>query len=434
MTDATQKYLRSADYNTESSAVIAGSVNSNVRLGGASIPLCFERAEGPHLYDIDGNTFIDYALGMGPTILGHAPKVVSDAVAQSLSMGQMFAGQHRAELELGKLLVEHIPSAERVRIGMTGSEVVQAALRVSRAHTGRKKFIKFEGQYHGWFDNVLISHSPHPAEPGEKLPVPREAHLETRGQSRSVLDDVIVLPWNDLDAVRHTLEEHGDNIAALITEPVMCNTGAILPRKGYLEGLRELTREHGVVLIFDEVITGFRLGLGGAQGRYGITPDLSTFAKAMANGFPIAALAGRRDLMDMFGTGAVNHSGTYNSNVPSVVASIATIRALAADNGAALARAEDMGKALMAGLAEIGGASGLQVSGVGTCFNTYFGESGSVIDYQSYRKTDQARQKEFLVALLANGIRPTARGTWFVSTAHDQTTIDSTLDAARKAL
>ncbi len=422
-------------YNVEASKVIAGAVNSNVRLGGAPLPLCFERAEGAYLYDVDGNRHIDYALGMGPTILGHAPRQVCEAVAGSLSLGQMYAGQHRAELELGKLLQEHIPSAGLVRIGMSGSEVVQAALRLARAHTGRRKFVKFEGQYHGWFDNVLISHSPRAAEAGEVLPLPREPHLETIGQVESVKGDVMVLPWNDIDAIERVFAEHGHDIAAVITEPAMCNTGVIAPRPGYLEHLRAATEKHGIVLIFDEVITGFRLGLGGAQARFGITPDLSTFAKAMASGFPVAALVGRADLMQRFGNGSVNHSGTYNSNVPSIVASIETVRELARDDGAALKHAEAMGNAIMEGLRAIAAKQGLnlQASGFGTCFNTYFGAPDSVHDYHSYKRTDLATQQKFLAGLVQHGVRPTGRGTWFVSASHSETDVAETLDAVRAA-
>jgi len=433
MSAARLQFTASGAFNRESREVIAGSVNSNVRLAGAPMPLCFDHGEGAHLIDIDGNRFVDYALGMGPDILGHAPRPVCDAVARTLSQGQMFAGQHRAELDLARLLTTHIPSAELTRIGMTGSEVVQAALRLARAHTGRRKFIKFEGQYHGWFDNVLISHGP---VAGDDLPIPREPHLETKGQLESVTNDIIVLPWNDADALERVLNDQGHEIAAVITEPALCNTGAIAPLPGYLERMREATHKHGTILIFDEVITGFRLDVGGAQKRFGVIPDLSTFAKAMAAGFPVAALVGRRDLMEQIGTGKVNHSGTYNSNVPSVAAAIATIETLAADNGAALAHAETVGTSLMEGLRELGRARGvrLKVQGFGTCFNTFFGEADSVSDYQSYKKTDIATQQAFLAALVERGVRPTNRGTWFVSTAHQDSDVATTLDAAAEAL
>lgn len=423
----------STDYNKVAAKTIAGSVNSNVRLAGSPTPLCFERGEGAYLYDIDGNRYFDYALGMGPTILGHAPKAVCDAVAQSLYLGQMFAGQHTAELELAQLLQTHIPSAQLTRVGMSGSEMVQAALRVSRAFTGKRKFIKFEGQYHGWYDNVLISHAPQAA---DDLPIPRDPHLESAGQTQSVKDEIIVLPWNDVEALETVIATHGDDIAAIITEPAMCNTGVIAPCPGYLERMRELTTANNIILIFDEVITGFRLALGGAQDRFGITPDLSTFAKAMAGGFPVAALVGRTDLMEMFGTGKVNHSGTYNSNVQSVVAAVATLKELEANDGAALKHVDEVGNRLIDGLKKIAADSGenLQVTGYGAAVNTYFGEPDSVCDYQSYKKGDAGKLQALLSTLTGQGVRPTGRGTWFISAAHSNDDIDQTLAIVRDAL
>lgn len=423
-------------WNAEAGKFIAGSVNSNVRLAGAPAPLCFTRAKGPHLWDLDGNRHIDYALGMGPAILGHAPDEVITAVAESLDQGQLFAGQHPAELELAKLLVEAIPSAELTRVGMTGSEMVQAALRVSRAHTGRRKYIKFEGQYHGWFDNVLVSHAPPVATPGETLLPVRKKKIESAGQLAEASDDMIVLPWNDIAALEQVIAEQGDDIAAVLTEPAMCNTGAIHPKEGYLERMRELTEERGIVLIFDEVITGFRFGLGGAQAHFGVTPDLSTFAKAMAGGFPVAALVGKAEIMQRFAEG-VNHSGTYNSTVQSVVAAIAAVHALQADGGAALNRAEATGQALMAGLRDLAGETGvpLRVEGWGVAFSTFFAPAThEVVDYQSFRQSDGERLARFLAVLVEQGVRPTSRGTWFVSAAHGEAEVEETLAAARIAL
>ncbi len=427
-------FTASAEWNEKARQVIAGAVNSNIRLAGAPIPLCFTRGEGAYLFDVDGNRHVDYALGMGPTILGHAPKPVCDAVAASLSRGQLFAGQARDELDLGQRLTAMIPSAELVRIGMTGSEVVQAALRVSRAFTGRRKVVKFEGQYHGWFDNILVSNAPAVAAPGANLPLPREPKLESRGQLEHGASEMLVLPWNDIGALETVIAAHGHEIAAILTEPAMCNTGAIAPRPDYLERIRELASAHGIVLIFDEVITGFRLGLGGAQERFGVTPDLSTFAKAMAGGFPVSALVGRADIMRLFADG-VNHSGTYNANLQSVVAAIATLDALAADGGAALKRAEEAGLALMDGLRRIARDRGLplRVEGWGAAFATFFAPADlEVTDYQSFRQADGARLQVFLAALAGHGIRPTSRGTWFVSSAHDADAIEETLAAVKR--
>lgn len=426
----------SAAWNAEAAKVIAGAVNSNVRLAGAPIPLCFTHGAGAHLFDLDGNRHVDYALGMGPTILGHAPGPVCDAVAASLSRGQLFAGQCRDELDLGQRLTAMIPSAELVRIGMTGSEVVQAALRVSRAFTNRRKVVKFEGQYHGWFDNILVSNAPEVAAPGANLPLPREAKLESRGQLEHGASEMLVLPWNDIAALESVIAGHGHDIAAILTEPAMCNTGAIAPLPGYLERMRELATGHGIVLIFDEVITGFRLALGGAQERFGVVPDLSTFAKAMAGGFPVSALTGRADIMRLFAEG-VNHSGTYNANLQSVVAAVATLDALAADDGAALTRAETAGLALKDGLRRIARDRNLplRVEGWGTAFATFFApDDMAITDYQSFRQADGARLQGFLATLAGHGVRPTGRGTWFVSSAHDAEVVEETLALVDRAL
>lgn len=419
-------FEQSRRYHELACGVIAGGVNSNVRLG--QQPLCFASASGSKLVDLDGNTYVDYALGMGPTILGHAPPGLLAAVSASLADGQLFAGQHSSELELARLLQQCIPSAELVRIGMTGSEMVQAALRAARAHTGRPGFIKFEGQYHGWFDNVLVNQSGPAGDVSQGVPLP--IHIQTPGQAVSAVQDTFVLPWNDVDAVAELLARDGDRIAALITEPVMFNTGGVHPRPGYLQALRELCDRHGVVLIFDEVITGFRLGLGGAQELFGVRPDLSTFAKAFGGGFPVAAIAGRRDIMELFEQG-VNHSGTYNSNLVSIAAGIATLEELMRDGGAVYGRIERIGGALMAGMNEIAQrrSADLRVSGFGSAFHTQFTREPEVYDYATYARGDAGRLKRFIDALLLKGVRPTSRGTWFVSAAHDEADVDHTLSA-----
>jgi glutamate-1-semialdehyde 2,1-aminomutase len=425
-------FQKSISYHHAAGAVIAGAVNSNVRLG--SFRLCFSSASGSKLIDVDGNEYIDYALGMGPTILGHAPEFLIAAVAKTLQTGQLFAGQHQSELVLAELLRHHIPSAELVRIGMTGSEMVQAALRVARAYTNRTGFIKFEGQYHGWFDNVLVNQSGPAGNRSGSLPF--RTHLQTKGQAVNSTVDTHVLPWNDADAVSRYLVEHGSKIAAIITEPVMCNTGVIPPRPGYLEELRRLCNQHGVVLIFDEVITGFRLGLSGAQGKFGVCPDLSIFAKAFGGGFPIAALAGRREIMSLFATADVNHSGTYNANLISIAAGIATINQLAADHGAAYSRIETTGQKLITGMREIAArrSTNLKITGFGSIFHTLFSDEPEIVDYASYKGADAVHQKAFIEALLPLGVRPTSRGTWFVSAAHSDEDVSRTLAAVDTTL
>jgi glutamate-1-semialdehyde 2,1-aminomutase len=412
-------------------ARIAGGVNSNVRLGAA--PMCFASGAGSRLTDVDGNVYIDYALGMGPNILGHAPPGVIAEVSRTLGIGQLFAGQHVLELELANKLCSCVRSAELVRFGLTGSEMVQAALRVARAYTARSGIIKFEGHYHGWFDNILINLNGPVARAGD--PLPRPHYFQSAGQLPHASDDVAVLPWNDFEAIDRYVGANASKIAAIITEPVMFNTGGILPKEGYLQHLRRVTKAHGIVLIFDEVITGFRVALGGAQELYNVEPDLSVFAKALGAGFPVAALTGRRDIMELIASGRVNHSGTYNANVVSLSAAIAALRELSADGQAAYKRIKALGTTLMEGIAASARRCGviLQVSGLPSAFHTCFA-SHPIHDYTSYSKADHKRLGAFLAALLEHGVRPTGRGTWFLSTAHTDGDIASTLDAAERAL
>jgi glutamate-1-semialdehyde 2,1-aminomutase len=421
----------SQHYHELAKTRIAGGVNSNVRLSDS--PICFASGSGSRLTDVDGNVYIDYALGMGPNILGHAPLAVTDEVSRTLATGQLFAGQHALELELANKLCGCVKSAELVRFGLSGSEMVQAALRVSRAYTGRPDVIKFEGHYHGWFDNIFINQNGPIADEGN--PLPRPHHLQSEGQAPHASDDVVVLPWNDFEVIDRYVSANGSKIAAIITEPVMLNTGGILPNPDYLQHLRRVATAHNIVLIFDEVITGFRVALGGAQELYDVEPDLSVFAKALGAGFPVSALAGRREIMELFGSGRVNHSGTYNANLVSISAALATLRELSANDQAAYKRINALGRTLMEGLAAAARRCGadLQISGLPSAFHTCFA-SHPIHDYSTYLRADHKRLGLFLAALLECGVRPTGRGTWFVSTAHTASDIAATLDAAEQAL
>lgn len=424
---------QSLEYHTEASGSIAGGVNSNVRLLGQSPPLCFAGAHGAYLTDLDGNHYVDYALGMGPAILGHAPKVLVDAVARSLERGQLYAGQSRLELDLALRLNRHLPGAELVRLGMTGTEMVQTALRLARAATGRARVVKFAGHYHGWLDNVLTNDITFSV---TSLSRTTQALPQTRGQSQSALGDMVVLPWNDLAILRAYADRFGNETAAIIMEPVMCNTGVIPPAPGYLEGVRNLCDERGIVFIIDEVVTGLRLGLRGAQGMFDIVGDLSIFAKALGGGVPIAALTGRHKLMSLIGSGAVNNSGTYNSNVIGLAAAIATVDTLASEEGAVYVRIEALGRSLIDGMRAIAKSrsDNLIVQGYPAVFNTSFGDLASIATVEDYRRCDEARQRRFLAALLERGVRPTARGTWFVSAAHTELEVQTTLAAVHDAL
>lgn len=429
------QYQRSIHLYEQACDYLAGGVSSNFRLGGKPVPLFFKRAAGSKLYDVDGNEYIDYALGMGPSILGHAPESVLRAVSGSLESGQLYAGQHAAEVALARRICELVPCAERVRLGMSGSEADQAALRVARAYTGKPKIIKFEGHYHGWFDNIYASIHPRPQESGPySAPYTVPASL---GQDSNSLQNLVTLPWNDIEVLHKRLNaSDGNQIAGIIMEPILCNTGVVLPKPGYLQSVRELCDERGIVLIFDEVITGFRVGLGGAQEWLGITPDLAVFAKAFGAGFPISCVAGKKDLMDLFGSGRVMHGGTYNSNTVSCSAALATLEILSRDNGAVYPAMHKLGEELMQRLAKLGEEAGLplRVQGLGTVFNTWFGERRTVSQCRDYLDRDVRLQSLFSELLQERGIRPTTRGTWFLSTAHTHQDIEMTLKAAQGAL
>jgi glutamate-1-semialdehyde 2,1-aminomutase len=431
MQDPTNRYSASASYHEHAATRIAGAVNSNVRLLGT--PLCFSEGQGAFLIDVDGNAYVDYALGMGPTILGHAAKPVMDAVERSLARGQIFAGQSRLESELAERMCHYIPGAELVRFGLTGSEMVQTGLRVARAATGRSKFVKFSGHYHGWLDNVLTNEVTFKSDRKASL---TPAVPQTQGQSLGSLGDTVVLTWNDLSLLDAYTTAYGSMTAAIIMEPVMCNTGVIPPSQGFLEGARRLCDRYGIVLIVDEVITGFRLGLSGAQGQFGFVGDLAVFAKALGAGVPIAALTGRSTLMSLIASGSVNHSGTFNANVISMAAAIATLDALAGDDAAAFRRIHVHGQSLIEGIKAIAREANepLIVQGYPSVFNTAFGAGKSIDSAEEYHRCDASRQRRFLNALLDRGVRPTSRGTWFVSASHNETHVDKTLSAVRESL
>src|SRR5690348_10752872 len=337
---------RSAALIAEAAHTVAGGINSNFRIGMAGGPLVFKRGEGPYLQDVNDNWLIDYYCGMGAMILGHTPKAVAQAVKDQVDKGILYAGQSEIEFEAARILCERIPSAQRIRFGSSGSEVAQAAFRLARAVTARRVILKFEGHYHGWFDNILWSTAPAQNAAGpEDAPVLVPGSVGQDAMDATGLD---VIGWNNLERLEARLAK-GD-VAGVIMEPAMCNQGAIEATAGYLEGALAACRKHGAILIFDEVITGFRLGREGAQARFGVTPDLSIFAKAIANGFPVAALVGRADLLDLFVTGGVLHGGTFNAQPVTMAAMVATQTALTSEQYEA---ASQRGVRLRDGIAQI---------------------------------------------------------------------------------
>ncbi|HTR84550.1 MAG TPA: aspartate aminotransferase family protein [Reyranella sp.] len=429
-----RSYAKSIALYERTKKHLAGGVSSNVRYASAPVPLFFERGEGARLYDIDGNVHIDYVLGNGPAILGHAPKPVIDAVAATLADGQVYAAQHPRETELSERLCRLLPSSEVVRFATSGTEAVLMAFRLARAFTGRTKILKFEGHYHGWSDQAFISTRPPLNEAGPaEAPVPVAG---SPGMPESVLGDTVVCGWNDLDLLAQAFERHKDEIAAIIMEPVMVNGGPMPPQPGYLEGARDLCRKHGAMFICDEVITGFRVGLKGAQGRYGVNADLSVYAKAVAAGFPLAMVGGRRDVMDTLLDRGVMHGGTYNGNVQSMAAALAALDVLEADDGAVYRGLERRGTHLMQGLASIAKKHGqaVHVGGLPAIFQVFFTDGPPPRNYRESSACNRDKALAFHLALQEEGIRTNQNSKFFLSTAHDDAIVDETLAAADRAM
>lgn len=413
--------------------VLAGGVSSEFRKYGHPHALFYTHGSGSRIYDVDGNEYVDFTLSQGPLLLGHSHPEVLKAVADYSRKGQLFAGQHLQEVELAEKLNQLIPSAELMRFCLDGSEAVQTALRVARAQTGRKKFLRFEGHYHGWLDNVAWGISA----PSEEALGSREApnvYPWSEGLPEESRDQSIVLPWNDLALVRKVLEKEGETIAAIITEPVMCNNGCILPADGFLEGLRTLCDQHGIALIFDEVITGFRIHPGGAQAYFGVTPDLSVFAKAMGSGYPISVVAGKRSWMRLIEESKVIHAGTLNSGNPSVAAALATLEILQRE--APHARMVQVGQMLMEGLRKLAVDYNqpLLVQGLGPMFHTGFTPLKKVNDYRDTLHYDKVRLSRFTTGMHDRGVRIIGRGLWYISAVHTEQDVDHALEAARETL
>ena len=421
------KFEQSHREVTEGSAYVAGGVNSGYRTGSKPHPLVFTSAHGCELVDVDGNNLIDYVLGMGPMILGHSPQEVIDAAKKQLDISLLVAGQTLIEYEAAKLLTQMGPSAKKVRFASSGSEAVQVAYRVARAATGRWKIIKFEGHYHGWFDNVLVSVAPDISLAGEVLNP--NALPGTQGQEMS--DNIVVLPWNNAEVIEEQLKT--GHIAGIIMEPIMFNTSGVLPLPGYLERVRELATKYGTVLIFDEVITGFRVSEGGAQKVSGVTPDLTILGKALANGFGVAAIVGNEDYMNLIATGKVMHAGTYNTQSVSMAATLATLKIL--NSQIPYDIINKSGGYLMKELSKEFSSSGIEheIVGYPGVFNVRFDSKGPT-EYRSAIKANRERYANFAFALLQKGIRILPRGTWFLSSAHTVRDLDKTLSAVRDVL
>ena len=437
-TDFPSRTTASAALFERAKRTVPGGAGSTARLprnGWEPYPLFIADGEGSRIRDVDGNSYVDYLLGLGPMILGHRHPVVTQAVVDAVrELGTCFGLPYELEVEAAEKVVASVPSLEQVRFTNSGSEAVGTAVRLARATTGRRLVVRFEGHYHGWQDTVYWSNhvDPHLAGPVEH---PRPVAMGP-GVPAELEDTLIVLNWNDPESFAALMRERGHEVAAVLTEPAVFNTGCILPEPGYLELLRELTREHGAMLIFDEVITGFRFARGGAQEWFGVDPDLTTFAKGIGGGFPVAAVGGTREAMRMIADGTYSHSGTYNANVVQCAAVSATMDLLAEPG--LYERQRALGDRLARGLEAIADENGIpaHVTGIGTVFQLWFAEH----EIRNWRDAAAYAHEDVFTRwyqeMLVRGVlfHPLQFENLFVSLVHSDADIDETLNAAADAM
>jgi len=412
--------------------VIPGGISSSMRAFQKPVPLFIDRGAGSHLYDVDGNEYIDYALAHGPLILGHCHPGIVAAVEKQIRRGSTFGCQQELEAAVAEKILGVLPWAEQIVFSNTGTEAVQAALRLARAATGRNLIVKFEGHYHGWADSVLIGHRHGRAIDGPSRAVEL---LGGEGQSPSVLQDILVVPWNDESILQRTFDEFGDEVAAVIAEPMQCNTASILPKAGFLQQLRKLTERHRSVLIFDEVITGFRLAPGGASECFGVNPDLAVFAKAVAGGYPLSAVAGIHSVFSSIRTRRVRHLGTFNGNPIALAAAAATLQVLFDPAEEVYPRMRRLGARLYEGLQALSTAElPILIQGLPTCFHILFTDQKRIGNYSDYLAYDMSRTQLWLESALLEGIFQMGDGRWYLSGAHTDDDISLTLGKAERSL
>ena len=432
------RFARSRELHQRACASIAGGVNSNLRRHEQPVPLYFTHGTGARLWDVDGNEYVDFQLGQGALLFGHAPAGQAETIAQQAKLGVHWAAQSELEIAVAERLQRLLPSAERVRFSSSATEVVLTACRLARAHTGRPLILKFEGHYHGWADEGPAGFAPRPDAWGAEE-APNRTH-PSQGVIGEVLDRFVVARWNAADHLRRRVREFRGQIAAILFEPVACNAGCIEPAPGLFGVIRELCDAEGALMIADEAITGFRFGAGGAQAHYGFRPDLTILGKALGGGVPFAALAGRAEVFARIVSGQVVHGGTLNGNPLCLAASQWCLDQISALGAAHPRPLNELGRSLMAGLRALADRHQvpLRPQGPGLVFHTVLLQAGAaegpVRDYRDHvRRHDEARWTHLRLCLLQQGIRAIERGLWYVSLAHTPADIEETLRRADAA-
>ncbi len=431
------KFDRSSELFERAKSLVAGGVSSQIRVNEpAPVPLFFTHAEGSRMWDADGNEYIDYIQGMGPNLFGHSPEFINRQVEEDMKKGYVFAAQFERELDVAQLAVDMIPMEDaRVRFASSGTEIDQLVIRLMRGYTGRPKYLKFEGHYHGWMDSVNYSIHP-PLDKAGDAESPSVVG-ESEGMDPGTADGVVVCEWNDVEALERAFAQHPNEIAGVIMEPILANTNCIMPQPGYMEAVKRICAENGALLCFDEVITGFRVAAGGAQEYLGVIPDLATYAKSMAGGFPVAMLAGRNEIMEILGNGTVYHGGSFNSNVMTMAAAYASLKHIADAGPAFYTELNGRGLHLMDGLREAAAEteSNLHVQGVGSVFSISFTTKPEIVNWRDHaRNCDDAMYAKFARAMLEHGVRLSSNGRIHMSSAHTDEDVQQTVDAARKVL
>jgi len=431
---------RSWEFFDRASKLIPGGGSSNAQCSPTydPYPLTLRKGAGSKVWDVDGNEYVDYLLGFGPLILGHCHPSVTGAVKAQLESGLQFAMLDELEVKLAEKIHEMVPNAEMVRFAMTGAEATMSAIRIARGYTGRNKIIKFEGHYHGAHDYVLLNivGTPLTALGSEVAPNKVPA---SPGIPDDTTKNTIVIPWNNQDILEKTIKKHANELAAVIMEPVMMDIGISPPEEGYLQAAREITEKHGVMLIFDEVITGFRLAPGGAQQHFGVTPDLACFAKALGGGFPIAAVTGKRRILEQVGPGRIMHAGTFNGNPISCSAAYATLTELTKNNGESYRYMNKIGTKLQEGLAQLVSSTKTEaiVQGMAQLgIQILFTPLKKVRNYREFLTCNFARYNAYHRQMLKRGVlfHPLQYQHMFVSTAHSEDDVNLTLRAAEASL